>query len=101
MANIDDLVTAVTAEDTVVDAAVVALNGLQAQVAALPTPTTDPATADKIGKLVADINTKKAALAAALVVNTPVPPVATPNTPVVTPAAATSAANASVAANKS
>jgi hypothetical protein len=102
MANVltlDDVVTAVAAEDTVVDSAVVALNGLQTQVAQLPTPTTDPATADKINKLVADINSKKAALAAAMVVNTPVPPVLTPATPVVTPDTATTAATASVAAN--
>lgn len=98
MATLDTLVTDVAAEDTAIDSAVKLLQGLSAQVAALTTSQTDPATASKINALASDIEAKTAALAAAVVVGTPVPPPVSATVPIVTSAAATDAANASVAA---
>jgi hypothetical protein len=89
MAAIDDLATAVTAEDTVIDSAVVLLNGIPALLAAAGT---DPA---KLTALQADITAKTTTLAAAVLANTPTP---APAAPPVTPAAATTAATAAVAA---
>lgn len=88
--TIDDLARDVADEDTSIDAAVVLLNGIDARIAAAGV---DPA---KLSALRTDIQTKKAALAAAVIVGTPVAPA---GAPVVTPAAATSAAAAAVAAN--
>lgn len=100
MSTIDELVSAVAAEDTVIDSAVLVINGLNAQIASLTSATTDPATAAKISALQADVSAKTAALSAAIVVGTAVPPVVTPTTPVVTPADANAAATASVSAVK-
>src|SRR5450755_1248248 len=83
MAAIDDLATAVAAEDTVIDSAVVLLNGIPALIAAAGT---DPTA---LAKLQADITEKTTTLSAAVLAGTPTPaPAATP----VTPAAATTAA---------
>jgi hypothetical protein len=88
MSAMDDLATSVTAEDTVIDSAVALINGFAAQLAAAGT---DPT---KLASLKADIDAKKATLAAAVLANTPTPaPAATP----VTPAVATTAATAAVA----
>lgn len=99
MATLDDVIASVADEDTTIDAAVIAINGLQAQVETLKTPTTDAATAKKIDALKADIDAKKAKLAAAIVVNTPVVPPVVASTPIVTQADANTAADASVKAN--
>jgi hypothetical protein len=89
MAAIDDLATAVAAEDTVIDSAVVLLQGIPPLIAAAGT---DPA---KLSALQADITAKTTALSAAVLAGTPTPaPAAVP----VTPAAATTAATAAVAA---
>lgn len=88
--TIDDVVTDMAAEDTQIDAAVVLINSLPGLIAAAGV---DPA---KLAALRSDIKTKTAAIAAALVVGTPVAPA---GAPVVTPAAATTAAAAAVAAN--
>lgn len=99
MATLDDVIAASADEDTTIDAVVIAINGLQAQIEALKTPTTDATTAKKIDALKADIDAKKARLAAAIVVNTPVVPPVVASTPIVTQADATAAADASVKAN--
>lgn len=99
MYTLDQVIANTADMDTVIDSAVQAINGLQAQVAALKTPVTDPDTAKKIDALGADIAANKAKLAAAIVVNTPSVPPVTPNTPVVQPTDATAAADASVKAN--
>lgn len=85
MAAIDDLQAAVAAEDTVIDSAVTLLNGIPALIAAAGV---DPA---KLTALQTDIQTRTAALAAAVLVGTPTP-VATAAP--VTPPAATAAATA-------
>jgi hypothetical protein len=90
MAAIDDLATAVSAEDTVIDSAVTLLNGIPALIAAAGT---DPA---KLAALQSDITARTTTLAAAVLAGTPTP---APAAPPVTPAAATTAATASVAAN--
>ncbi len=87
MAAIDDLAAAVAAEDTVIDSAVVLLNGIPALIAAAGT---DPA---KLAALQKDITDKTTALAAAVIVGTPTP---APASPAVTQPQATTAA---VAAN--
>ena len=92
MAAIDDLQAAVAAEDTVIDSAVVLLQGIPALIAAAGT---DPA---KLTALQADITAKTTTLAAAVLAGTPTP---APSAPPVTPAAATTAATAAVAASKS
>lgn len=108
MSNMKDLLSAIAAEDTVVDSAVVMLNGITGNVAALATPTEAnpvivPAMATAINNLVTDIQTHTANLTAAMVVNTPVVPtpvvVPVPVIPVVTPAEAASAANTAVSNN--
>lgn len=83
MAAIDDLQTAVAAEDTVIDSAVTLLNGIPALIAAAGT---DPA---KLTALQSDIKTRTAALAAAVLVATPTPAASAPP---VTQADATQAA---------
>ena len=88
MAAIDDLAAAVAAEDTTIDSAVVLLNGIPALIAAAGT---DPA---KLQALQTDITNKTATLAAAVVAGTPTP---VASSPPVTPAQATTAAQASVA----
>jgi|SRR6267154_1231398 len=93
MATLDDVIANVADEDNTIDSAVNAINGLNAQIAALKTTQTDPATAAKIDALNADITAKKVKLAAAFVVNTPT---AVPGAPVVTPQAAAQAASAAV-----
>lgn len=86
MAAIDDLQAAVTAEDTVIDSAVVLLNGIPALIAAAGV---DPA---KLAALQSDITAKTTALSAAVLVNTPTPvTTAAPVTTVAATAAATSA----------
>ena len=78
MATLADLQTAVTAEDTAIDAAIVLLNGLAQQIKDL---TPNQAAIDA---LAADVSAKTAALAAAVTANTPTPP-APPTVPVETP----------------
>lgn len=65
MAAIDDLQVDVTAEDTVIDSAIVLINGIAAAIAAAGV---DPA---KLAALRSDIQGKSAALAAAVAANTP------------------------------
>jgi hypothetical protein len=73
MANeLQDLTDAVAAEDTVIDSAIVLIEGFAAQLAAAGT---DPA---KLAALSADITAKTAALAAAVAANTPAAPAPTP-----------------------
>lgn len=96
MSTIDELVAQVAAEDTAIDSAVVLLGQLSEEIASLKTNQTDPATAAKIDALSADVQAKTSALAAAVVTNTPVPPV---SGPVVTQNDANTAAQASVKAN--
>ena len=67
-AAIDDLQTAVAAEDTVIDSAVTLLKGLKD---ALDAAGTDPA---KLAALSADITAKTASLSAAVAANTPAAP---------------------------
>lgn len=88
--TIDDVVSDMAAEDTQIDAAIVLINAIPGLIAAAGT---DPA---KLASLRSDIKTKTAAIAAALVVGTPVAPA---GAPVVTPAAAAAAASAAIAAN--
>lgn len=96
MSTLDDVIANVADEDTTIDSAVDAINGLNAQIAALKTSQTDPATAAKIDALNADITAKKAKLAAAFIVNTPT---VTPGTPAVTPQDAAQQAATAVSAN--
>jgi hypothetical protein len=88
MSAIDDLAADVAAEDTVIDSAVVLLNGIPGLIASAGT---DPA---KLAALRADIQGKTAALSAAVLAGTPTP---TPAAAPVTPADATAAASAAVA----
>jgi hypothetical protein len=90
MAAIDDLATAVAAEDTVIDSAVVLLQGIPALIAAAGT---NPA---KLTQLQSDITAKTTALSAAVLSGTPIQAPAT-STPI-SPSDATAAATASVAA---
>lgn len=99
MATLDTVIANVQDEDSVIDAAVLTINGLQEQIAQLKTPTTDQDTAKKIDALNADITAKKAKLAAAIVTNTPSVSTVNANTPVIAPQDANSAAEASVKAN--
>lgn len=87
MAAIDDLTTAITAENTVIDSAVTLINGFSAELAAAGA---DPA---KLAALQTEIQTKTAALAAAVLANTPAAP---PGSPATTPAAAATLAQAAV-----
>ncbi len=66
MSTVDDIQVDVTAENTVIDSAVVLLKGLAD---ALKAAGTDPA---KLAALHTDITTKTQALADAVVANTPV-----------------------------
>lgn len=68
MANLADVQADVTAEDTVIDSAIALLQGLAAQVAALP-----PNQA-AIDALAADITAKTQVLANAVTANTPAAP---------------------------
>ena len=70
MAAIDDLQAAVTAEDTVIDSAIVLIQGIPALIAAAGV---DPA---KLAALQADITAKSTALANAVAANTPAAPAA-------------------------
>ena len=99
MSNLDTVIQHASEEDTLIDSAVDMIHGLQAQIVALKTPTTDAATAAKIDALDQAISTKKAQLVAALMVNTPVVAPTPANAPTVTPAAANTAAVAAIAAN--
>ena len=72
MSQIDDLTSAVSAEDTVIDSAITLLNGLSSQLAAAGT---DPA---KLQALQTDIQNKTQALAQAVAANTPAAPSTTP-----------------------
>lgn len=65
MAAIDDIQADVTAEDTVIDSAIVLINGIAAAIAAAGV---DPA---KLAALRNDIQSKSSALAAAVAANTP------------------------------
>ncbi len=65
MAAIDDLQAAVAAEDTVIDSAIVLIQGIPALIAAAGV---DPA---KLAALQADITAKSTALATAVAANTP------------------------------
>lgn len=85
MAAIDDLVATVNAEDSVIDSAVILINGFAAQLAAAGV---DPT---KLANLQADIKAKTAALAAAIANNATPPPASA------TPDANLTAANAAVA----
>lgn len=76
MATLDDVQTAVTAEDTVIDSAVALLNGLAGQIAALQP------NQQAIDALAADVRAKTQTLADAITANTPGTP--TPS-PAVTP----------------
>lgn len=67
MSALDDLQAAVAAEDTVIDSAIVLIQGIPALIAAAGT---DPA---KLAALQADITAKTQALSAAVTANTPTP----------------------------
>lgn len=88
MSAIDDLTTAVAAEDTVIDSAVVLLQGIPGLISAAGT---DPA---KLAALQTDIQNKTAQLAAAVLVGTPT---ASPTAPPVSTATATTAAQTATA----
>lgn len=75
-AALDALKAAVTNENTTIDSAIALINGLAAQVAALP------ADSAAIAQLASDIKAKGDALAAAVVANTPAAPATpAPSTP--------------------
>ena len=65
MATLADVQAAVTAEDTVIDSAITLIQGLAAQIAALP------ANQAAIDALATDVKAKSDALAAAVAANTP------------------------------
>jgi hypothetical protein len=88
MAAIDDLATAVAAEDTVIASAVTLLQGIPGLISAAGT---DPA---KLAALQTDIQNQTANLAAAVLVGTPT---ASPTAPVVTAATAKTAAQEATA----
>ena len=69
--NLDALTQAVTDEETVEASAIALLTGLAAQVAALKTASTDPATQAAIDALAAKILADKQAMADAVTANTP------------------------------
>jgi hypothetical protein len=77
MSALDDLATAVAAEDTVIDSAILLINSIPALIAAAGT---DPT---KLAALQADIKAHAASLSAAVVANTPAvtPPAAPPAVP--------------------
>lgn len=66
-AQIDQLKAAVTAENTVIDSAITLIQGLAAQIAALP------ADAAAIAALASEVQAKSDALAVAVTANTPTP----------------------------
>jgi len=63
--QLDSLKAAVAAEATVIDSAIALINGLAAQIAALP------ADSAAIAQLATDVKAKSDALATAVTVNTP------------------------------
>lgn len=73
--SLDDLTLAVAATVTVEQSAIGLIEGLAEQIRNLP-PSGDPSQATAIAALVADLNAKKDALAAAVTANTPAAPVA-------------------------
>lgn len=82
---IDDLVAAVAAEDTVIDSAVVYIQGVPALIkTAVDAALVGGATAAELAPLttlISDTTTKAAALTKAMTDNTPTPPVATAKKP--------------------
>jgi len=68
---LDNLTAEVTETKTVSQSAIVLLNGLSAQIAALKTASTDPATAAAIDALKASLDQSNADLAAGVTANTP------------------------------
>ncbi len=66
--NLDNLTAQVAAEDTVADAAIALIQGLAAQIAALP------ANQAAIDALAADVKAKAQAMSDAIVANTPAAP---------------------------
>lgn len=71
MKSLSDLQADVAAEDTVIASNNVLLTGLSAQIAALKTTQTDPATAAAIDALASDVEASTASLSAAVTANTP------------------------------
>lgn len=69
MADLSALQADIAAEDTVIDSAITLIQGLAAEIAAIPT--TDPTTQAAIDALAADVKGKSDALAAAVTANTP------------------------------
>ncbi len=81
LATLADLAADVAAETTVIGGAETLLDGLSAKIAALGTPTTDPATQAQIDALVLEVTTDKTSLAASVAKNTPsVTPAPAPDT---------------------
>jgi hypothetical protein len=68
---LDNLAAKVTAETTVSQSAIALLNGLSAQIAALKTQTTDPATVERIDAFAAALDKNISDLAAGVTANTP------------------------------
>lgn len=72
--TIQDLTTDVTASTTLEQSIETMVTGMAAQIAALKTTQTDPATAAAIDALATQVEANNAALQAAVTANTPVPP---------------------------
>ena len=72
MATLDQVLADVTAESTQIDGVMTFIQGLQAQIAALPGIT--PAMQTQIDAIFAGAEANKAKLAAAIVANTPAQP---------------------------
>jgi hypothetical protein len=70
-AKLDALTASVAAENTVIGSAETLLSGLSAEIAALKSTTTEPATLAAIDNITSGIDAKKAELAAAIVASTP------------------------------
>lgn len=73
MKTLTDLQADVAAETTVASSAVTLLSGLSAQIAALKSTQTDPATAVAIDALASQVESSTADLSAAVTANTPPP----------------------------
>lgn len=91
-AELDALTAQVATNGTVIDSAIVLINGIAAQIAAAVAaapPGTDPALLASLTTLSSDLGTKDAALAAAVTANTPAaaPPVEPPPVEPAPPAA--------------
>ena len=71
MKTIDDLTNDVAAQSTVIQSTNTLLSGLSAQIAALKTTQTDPATAAKIDALASQVEANTSNLSAAITANTP------------------------------